>query len=91
MSLYELHHILFDIRSDPEVKEEYLRDRESVYSRYTLREDELAALRADDIYRLHKLEVNSFLLAPYAQLLGFPLMELGDILRAGAEAEQQQS
>jgi hypothetical protein len=89
MSLYELHHLLFDLRSYPEVKEEYGQDREAVYQRYTLSDDELAALRTDDIYRLHRLGVNAYLLAPYAQILGFELMELGDILRADAEAERQ--
>ncbi len=89
MSLYELHHLLFDVRRYSEVQEEYLHDRESVYPRYTLHEDELTALRTDDIYRLHKLGVNSYLLAPYAQALGFQLLELGDLLRAGAEAERQ--
>jgi hypothetical protein len=89
MSLYELHHLLFDLRRYPEVKEEYGHDREAVYQRYTLSDDELAALRTDDIYRLHKLGVNAYLLASYTQMLGFELIELGDILRAGAEVERQ--
>jgi hypothetical protein len=46
-------------------------------------------LRTKDIYRLHKLGVGVYLLAPFAHLLGFPLMQLDLILRAGAAAEQE--
>ena len=91
MGLYELHKLLFDLNSHADVKAEYENDRETVYSRYNLTEDELAALRANDIYRLHKFGVNSFLLAPYAQSLGHALADFGEILRAGTEAERQQS
>jgi hypothetical protein len=90
MSLYDLHKLLFDVHSDPKVRDIFLSDPETLFSRYTLSEDELAALRAKDIYRLYKRGVNVYLLALFLQLLGFPLAELSNILRAGAEAERQQ-
>ncbi len=91
MSLYDLHRLLFDVNNRPEVKEAYQNDREAVYSNYTLDENELAALRADDIYGLHKFGINTILLAPYALSLGHPLIDFGELLRAGAEAEQKPS
>ena len=91
MGLFALHQLLFDLRSHPDVHIEYRRDRETVYERYSLSEDELAPLRTDDIYRLHKLGVATYLLASYAEFLGFPLQELADILRAGADAEHHES
>lgn len=90
MSLYELHRLIFDVNNRAEFKASYQQDREAVYQNYTLDEDELTALRTDDIYRLHKFGVNTFLLAPYALSLGHPLSDYGEILRAGSEAEQQQ-
>ena len=91
MGLFELHQLLFDLRNHPDVQTTYRRNRETVYKRYRLREDELTALRTDDIYRLHKLGVATYLLAPYAEFLGFPLLDLADILRAGADAERHES
>lgn len=88
MSLYELHKLMFDIRHNDTVKTAFQSDPEAVYGRYALHAEELAALRAKDVYRLHKLGANPYLLAPFAQLLGFELMELGDLLRASAAAER---
>ena len=91
MGLFALHQPLFDLRSRPDVQVEYRRDRETVYARYSLSQDELTALRTDNIYRLHKLGVATYLLASYAEFLCFPLQELADILRAGADAEHHES
>ena len=91
MSLYELHKFLFEVRDRAEVREAYQRDAEAVLQRYALSEEERAALRARDLYRLCKLGANAYLLAPFAQLLGVSLPELGDLLRARAAAEAQQS
>jgi hypothetical protein len=89
MGLYDLHKLLFDVHNKATVKETFLADPEAVYRHYTLSEEELAALRTKDIYRLHRLGVSAYLLAPFAHLLGFPLMGLDNILRAGAAAEYQ--
>jgi hypothetical protein len=90
MGLYALHKFMFDVYSNAAVKQEFLTDPEAVYRRYALSQEELEALRNKDIYRLYKLGVNAYLLAPFAQLLGFQLAEFGNLLRAGAQAEQQQ-
>jgi hypothetical protein len=90
MGLYDLHRLLFDVRSKASIKETYLSDPEHVFQRYALTEEELTALRSKDIYRLHKLGVSTYLLAPFACTLGVQLPEFGNILRAGAEAERQQ-
>ena len=89
MGIYALHKLLFDLRRNTTVKEAFLADPEAVYSRYALNTDELAALRSKDLYRLHKWGVSAYLLASFAQFLGFPLREFSNILRAGARAEQQ--
>ena len=91
MSIYALHQLLFDLRSHADLKTAYEQDRESVYTRYALDDDELTALRSNDIYRLNQLGVNAFLLAPYAESLGIALADFGEVLRAGAEAEGRQS
>ena len=90
MSLYELHRLIFDVNNRAELKARYQQDREAVYQNYTLDEEELTALRTDNIYQLHKFGVNTFLLAPYALSLGHLLSDYGELLRAGAEAERQQ-
>ena len=90
MGVYDLHRLLFDVCSKASVKEAYLSDPEHVFQRYALTEEELSALRAKNIYRLHKLGASTYLLAPFARMLGVQLMEFGDLLRAGAEAERQQ-
>jgi Aromatic-ring-opening dioxygenase LigAB, LigA subunit len=89
MGLYELHKLLFDVRHKPAVQEAFLANPAAVSGHYTLSEAELAALRTQDIYRLHKLGVGAYRLAPFAHLLGFPLMQLDLMLRAGAAAAQE--
>ena len=90
MGVYDLHRLLYEVHSKPAVKEAYLADPEEVFQRYTLTEEELAALRKKDFYRLLKLGGNAYLLAPFARLLGYTLTEFGQLLRAGAETERQQ-
>jgi hypothetical protein len=90
MGVYNLHNFMFDVYTKAAIKEAFFANPEVVYQCYTLTEEELMALRSKDIYRLHKLGVNAYLLAPFAQLLGFQLTDLGDILRCGAEAERRQ-
>ena len=89
MGIYALHKLLFDLRSNATVKTAFQADPEAVYSRYSLSEDELAALRGKDLYRLHKWGVSAYLLVSFAQFLGVTLREFSNILRAGAQAEQQ--
>jgi hypothetical protein len=91
MGIYDLHRLLFDIRSNPELQAAYQHDRESVFQRYRLSDGELTALRTDNFYWLSRLGVGTFLLGPYAVLLGHSLADLTDLLRAGAEAERRQS
>jgi hypothetical protein len=81
---------MFDVYTKAAIKQAFFDNPEVVYQFYTLTEEELMALRSRDIYRLHKLGVNAYLLAPFAQLLGFPMADLGDVLRSGAEAERRQ-
>ncbi len=83
MSLYELHRLMSDLIIKPELKEMFKRDREAIYQRYALETPELAALRDQNIYRLQKMGVNAYLLAPYAQLLGHALADFAELLRAG--------
>ena len=90
MGLYDLHKFMFDVRHRPSLKEAFLANPETVYRHYPFTDKELVALRSKDIYRLHKFGVSSYLLALFAQLIGFPLRDFADILRAGAKAEQQQ-
>jgi hypothetical protein len=52
MSMYDLHTLIFDVHSDPAIRETFLSNPEMVCKRYTLNEQELAALGAMDIYRL---------------------------------------
>ena len=90
MGIYTLHKLIFDIASHANLRQTFLSDPEAVYSQYQLNDEELAALRVyKDIYGLPKLGVVAFLLAPFARLLGFKEMNLSELLRAGAKAEQQ--
>ncbi len=90
MGLYDLHKFMFDMHTNAAVRQTFLADAEAVYRRYHLSQEELTALRERDLYRLSKMGASVFLLAPFAQLLGYPLKELSELLRAGADAERQQ-
>ena len=88
MGIHALHKLLFDLNSQDSVKTTFLNDPEVVYQRYQLTEEELAALRGKDFYKLLKLGVSAHLLALFAELLGYPLRDFASLLSSGAQSEQ---
>ena len=88
MGIYALHKLLFDLRYRAGVKSAFLSDPETVYQNYQLSDTELAALRRKDIYQLLKLGVSSYLLASFAELLGYTLIDFRELVAAGWKSEQ---
>lgn len=88
MGIYALHKLLFDLSSRDSTKTDFLNDPEVVYQRYQLTEEELAALREKDLYKLLKLGVSTHLLALFAELLGYQLSEFAALLSCRKQLEQ---
>lgn len=88
MGIYALHKLLFDLRSRSSVKTAFMTDPEAVYQNYQLTETELSALRRKDIYQLLKFGVSTYLLASFAQLLGYSLTDFRELVAAGWQSEQ---
>jgi hypothetical protein len=88
MGIYALHRLLFDLRSHLAVKTEFMTDAEAVYKDYELTDSELAALRQKDIYQLLKLGVSTYLVASFAELLGYSLANFRELVAAGWKSEQ---
>ncbi len=70
MSLYMVQKLLYELNRDPRVQEEFAADREGVLSRYRLTDEEVDALRADDVGKLYVLGVNGQILMHFAAWRG---------------------
>lgn len=88
MGIYALHKLLYDLHSRSAVKSAFMTDPEAVYQNYKLSDTELSALRRKDIYQLLKLGVSSYLLASFAVLLGYKLIDFRELVAAGWKSEQ---
>jgi hypothetical protein len=88
MSIYALHKLLFDLRSRSSIKIAFMNDPEAVYQNYQLTDAELSALRRKDIYQLLKLGVSTYLLASFAELIGYNLADFRELVAAGWKSEQ---
>jgi hypothetical protein len=71
MSLYYVQKLLFELNREPSLVEKYQSDRDSVLEGYTLNEEELEALRSDDVGKLYILGVNGQILMHYAAMCGY--------------------
>ena len=71
MSLYYLQKLLYELNRDPELKDKFLSDKDGVISRYTLDEEETAAIKTEDIGMLYILGVNGQILMHYAAMCGY--------------------
>lgn len=85
MSLYCLQKLLYNLNRDPHVQGRYRADREAVLAEYELDEEELEALRSDDIGKLYVLGVNGQLLMHLSALIGQPWAEYIAAMREGVQ------
>lgn len=88
MGIYALHKLLFDLRSRSSVKAAFMSDPEAVYQNYQLNDAELSALRRKDIYQLLKLGVSTYLLASFAELIGYNLADFRELVATGLKSER---
>jgi hypothetical protein len=85
MSLFCLQKLLYNLNRDPLVQDRYRADREAVLAGYELDEEELEALRSDDIGKLYVLGVNGQLLMHLSALIGQPWAEYIAAMREGVQ------
>jgi len=71
MSLYYVQKLLYELNRDPALKDQYLADRDIVLANYSLNDEELVALKSDDIGLLYILGVNGQILMHYAAMCGY--------------------
>jgi len=81
MSLYYVQKLLYELNRDPALKDRYNADRDSVLAGYTLNEEELAALKEDDVGKLYILGVNGQILMHYAAMCGLEWPEYIQTMR----------
>jgi hypothetical protein len=70
MTLYALQKVLYELNRDPQVQDAFADDREAVLSRYRLSDEEVEAMRDDDIGKLYILGVNGQILMHFAAWRG---------------------
>lgn len=70
MTLYRLQKLLYELNRDPRVQDAFLADREAVLAGYRLGEEEVDAIRRDDIGKLYILGVNGQILMHFAAWRG---------------------
>jgi hypothetical protein len=71
MTLYRLQKLLYELNRDPHVQEAFLSARERLLSEYRLTDEEVLAIRTDDIGKLYILGVNGQILMHFAAWRGF--------------------
>ena len=62
--------LLYELNRDPRVQQEFTADREAVLARYRLSDEELEAVRSDDVGKLYILGVNGQILMHFAAWRG---------------------
>jgi hypothetical protein len=70
MTLYALQKLLYELNRDPQVQDAFADDREAVLSWYRLSDEEVEAMRDDDIGKLYILGVNGQILMHFAAWRG---------------------
>lgn len=66
-----LQKLMYELNRNPRAQQEFVADREAVLSRYRLNDEELEAIRSDDIGKLYILGVNGQILLQYAVWRGY--------------------
>ncbi|MED5261324.1 MAG: aromatic ring-opening dioxygenase subunit LigA [Myxococcota bacterium] len=85
MSLYQLQKLLYQLNRDPHIRGRFETDREGVLADYELDEEELSAIRGDDVGLLYILGVNGQILMHYAAMCGYEWQEYLQAMRDGLE------
>ena len=83
MSLYMLQKLIYELNRDPQVQAAFTADREAVLARYRLNDEELDALRHDDIGKLYILGVNGQILMHFAAWRGLSWDEYIQAMKDG--------
>ena len=83
MSLYQLQKLLFELNRNPRTRSRFEGDREAVLSEYELSEEEVNAIRTDDVGLLYVLGVNGQILMHYAAMCGHEWHEYLEAMREG--------
>jgi hypothetical protein len=85
MSLYYLSKLIFDLNRDEALKAAFAGDAAQVVDRYTLTQEERAAVLTPDIGLLYVLGVNGQLLMHYAALRGIEWSDYLQRMRDGVK------
>jgi hypothetical protein len=72
MSAYTLNKMLREVNRNPQVRERFFKDAQSVVTEYELSEDERQAVLDRDIGALYRLGVHGLILRPFTLLQGMP-------------------
>jgi len=83
VSLYYVQKLLYQLNRDPQVRERFEADPESVLEEYELTDEELGAIRKPDIGLLFVLGVNGQLLMHYAAMHQYPWADYIQAMRDG--------
>jgi hypothetical protein len=70
MTLYKLQKLFYELNRDPRVQEAFTADPDALLSSYGLSDEELEAVRNDDIGKLYILGVNGQILMHFAAWRG---------------------
>lgn len=85
MSLYYVQKLLYQLNRDPQVRERFARDPDSVLSEYELTDEERQAITKPDIGLLYVLGVNGQLLMHYAAMHRYPWADYLQAMRDGVK------
>ena len=83
MSLYQLQKLLYELNRNPRIRSRFETDREAVLREYELSDEELSAIRTDDVGLLYVLGVNGQILMHYAAMCGHEWHEYREAMRDG--------
>jgi len=76
MGAYEVGRLIFDLRKDEHLAEEFRANRDGVLERYRLTQEEKKAIRNKDVKFIYQLGVNPYLIIGAGGCLGLSRVEL---------------
>lgn len=85
MSLYSLQKLLYQLNRDEELQAAFQTDREAVIAKYTLTDEELKAVREEDVGMLYILGVNGQILMHFAAMCGLAWPDYVQTMRDALE------
>ena len=80
-----LQKLLYELNRDIRVQEAFTADRDALLARYRLTEEEIEAIRADDVGKLYVLGVNGQILMHFAAWRGLQWDQYIQAMKDGLE------